>query len=102
MSNKIWKSFSIVLHVLFEEIEIQQKMFSQNMFSEAFANLDNVELVNILIENTEIDVSANYNDAIQLASKYGQIAVVNRLLRDGTGRVDPSVNNNSAIRSILR
>ena len=93
MSNKFWKSFSIVLHVLFEEIEIQQKVFT-----EAYTKSDDVELVNMLIENTEIDISATNNYAIRIASQNGHVAVVNRLLQDVTGRVDPSALNNYAIR----
>ena len=93
MSNNFWKSFSIVLHVLFDEIENQQKVFT-----DAYNNSDDVELVNMLIEYTEIDVSATNNSAIRLASRNGHIAVVDRLLQDVTGRVDPSDANNSAIR----
>ena len=92
MSNKFWKSFSIVLHVLFDEIEIQQKVFI-----EAYSVSGDVEIVNMLIEYTEIDISANNNSAFRMASHYGHIAVVERLLQDGTGRVDPSAKNNYAI-----
>ena len=77
MSNKFWKSFSIVLHVLFDEIEIQQKVFT-----EAYANSGDVEIVIMLLEYTEIDVSAVNNCAIRMASRNGHIAVVNRLLQD--------------------
>ena len=91
MSNKFWKSFSIVLNVLFDEIVNQQKVFK-----DAYTNLDDVELVNLLIEYTEIDISANNNFAIRYASAHGHIAVVDRLLQDR--RVDPSAKNNYAIR----
>ena len=41
------------------------------------------------------DPSANYNAAIRLASQYGHLDAVNRLLDDP--RVDPSYHNNSAM-----
>ena len=92
MSNNFWKSFSIFLHVLFDEIEIQQKVFT-----EAYTKSDDVELVNLLIKNTEIDVSADNNNAIRWTSQLGHVAVVDRLLQEDRSRVDPSVDNNFAI-----
>ena len=57
MSNKFWKSFSIVLHVLFDDIEIHK-----NVFTEANKSGD-VELVILLIEFTKFDVIVDDNDA---------------------------------------
>ena len=76
MSNKFWKSFSIVLHVLFDEIEIHK-----NVFTEANKSGD-VELVILLIEFTKFDVIVDDNDANCWTYYNNYIAVIDRLLHE--------------------
>ena len=56
----------------------------------------NVEWMDILIL-AGVDTTAKNNEAIVLASKYGHLSIVDRLLQDP--RADPSADGNYAIRS---
>jgi ankyrin repeat protein len=118
MSNTFWKSFSVLVTVLFEDEEEKSK---QSMFNEACKNDDidtvifllkyseikptdfafckairNVEVLEILLQNGRSDPYVNENAVFRMACHKGNIAVVNRLLQDN--RVDPSADNNYAIR----
>ena len=90
MLNKFWSSLTSVLSVFFDEIKVHQTMFLNACKS------DNDELVNVLLEFSDIDPSVDDNYAIRMASIYGHVAVVDRLLQDGG--VDPSNYKNYAIR----
>jgi len=79
-------------------LETMDKQFTRRWDGELLeeaAKHGDVQLVDLLIQ-AGVDPSANDNEGLLLASKYGHLPVVNRLLQDE--RVDPSVEDNYAIR----
>jgi hypothetical protein len=73
------------------------------LFTEAVITGDLV-LVDLFLHDPRVDPSASNNLAIRLASEYGNLGVIERLLHDlpswhpYRGSVDPSALNNEAIR----
>ena len=61
------------------------------------ARQGNVDAIENLLQNEQVDPSADHNAAISIASAYGRLRVVERLLQDP--RVDPSDDHNKAIRN---
>ena len=59
------------------------------------ARQGNVDAIENLLQNAQVDPTADDNFAIVLASAHGRLPVVERLLRDV--RVDPSARTNQAI-----
>jgi ankyrin repeat protein len=68
---------------------------NNNNIMKAYEN-GHIDIVNRLLEYSNVDPSANNNFLIRKASKEGHINIVNRLLKDT--RVDPTENYNEAIR----
>ena len=59
---------------------------------------NDLDLLDLLLG--DVDPSANENYAIQFASQFGHLAIVDRLLQDS--RVDPTADNNFALRFASR
>ena len=61
---------------------------------------ENTETLKLLLQDSRIDPSAQNNNFIILASKYGHLEIVKLLLQDF--RVDPSAQNNKAIKKACK
>ena len=98
MSNIFWKSFSVLVTVLFED-----EKSKHSVFMSACKNGD-VEIVQLILDCTEFDPSeasmyveyGDKNGAIRWACCNGHIAVVDRLIQDR--RVDPSGDDDGPIK----
>ena len=94
MTVKQWRTFQEFINiVVFNNVD---EYFTH--FLQACEITGNGDMIDLLLSTNEIDPSDNDNEAIRLASEHGHIAVVDRLLQDGTGRVDPNDYDCQAIR----
>jgi hypothetical protein len=91
MPNTFWESFSVLVTVLFEEKGDEEK---QSIFMSACKKGD-VEIVHMLLEYTDFVPPATM---ISVASENGHVTIVERLLQKPIMCMDPSDDDNFAIR----
>lgn len=92
--NNFEESSDEVIKQLLEEKLIDSEKYSNEIFY--FCQLYNcIESIKFLLSNNCVNPTADYNYAIEAASRKGNVEIVKLLLEDG--RADPSADDNYAI-----